>query len=123
VPRDGFALRGRRPFTPALGAMGEGFGAFALGLWCGLTGPTAIHVGMVLLQRDTEGSALSWVIRLIVAPAALLGVLGVAAALGLYRGLASWAALGLFVGFALYGLCAWLNYKKRKNAAVARHGT
>lgn len=103
--------------------MGEGFGALALGLWFGFSAPIAIHVGVLLLQREPTSSALSWIIRLVAAPAALLGLLGIAAAIGLYQGLANWAALGVLAGFAVYCLCAWVNHKRSKSGAIRRHGT
>ena len=88
--------------------------AFALAVWYGLSVPITVHVGAVLLQRNPR-TPLSWVIRLVGVPVALLGQIGMAAAFGLHRAFANSAALGILLGLAVYYVCAWLNHRSRRS--------
>ena len=90
---------------------------FALGTWYGLSVPITVHVAAVLLERSPK-SPLSWAIRLIGAPVAIIGQFCIAAAFGLQKLFASWTVLGLLLGLAVYILCAWLNRRGRTT-----HGT
>ena len=85
---------------------------FALGAWYGLSVPIIVHVAVVLLERSPR-SPLSWVIRLIGAPVALIGQFGMAVAFGLHKVFANWTFLGMLLGLAVYIVCAWLNGKWR----------
>jgi hypothetical protein len=93
--------------------MNEALGALALGLWYGLTGPLAVHIGIVLVHRN-PGTNVSRVVRFLAAPAGMVGIVGIAATSGKYLSGAHWLAAGFVVGAGIYGLSAWLHHKHTK---------
>ena len=91
--------------------MDAALAAFGFGIWFGLTGPLAIHVPVVLLTRHLriaqptrQQVIFIRTIRFLGAPLLIFGLFGVASVFGSTRQDANFAALGMFAGFAAYGL-------------------
>jgi hypothetical protein len=92
--------------------------SLGIGVWFGLTGPIALHVAYVVIVGN-PGTNLSRVVRFLGIPLFLIGIMGIAGSLGPSG---SWSALGMFFGFAVYGLCAWL-HRRRHKSRLATDGT
>lgn len=95
--------------------------AIALGVWLGISLPLVAHVVTVVLDRLHKGkskghSRLSWLIRLVGTPVLLLGVMGVAAAIGTHLQTdKDHISYGLLIGIALYAITAWLYYRTQRS--------
>jgi hypothetical protein len=107
--------------------MDETITALGIGVWFGLTGPTAIHVVGVILHRLAQlrsassfAGKLSLFIQFVVIPVGLFGLFGCASVVG---GLSSsgknLAGFGMVFGLALYALTVWLIHKHKGANASA----
>jgi len=93
----------------------DAFTAFCFGLWFGLTGPLALHVSIVFLSRHErhakpppEEIVLVRVLRFVGAPLFILGIFGFAGVFGFAREQANLVSVGMFSGFAAYGVFFFL---------------
>jgi hypothetical protein len=104
--------------------MDSAIAAFCFGIWCGLTGPLAIHVPVALLIRHTRQASPSReevvflrFVRFVMAPLLIVGLFGVAGVFGATRDQANAMALGMFAGLAAYGLALMLYRRFMRQAA------
>jgi hypothetical protein len=96
--------------------MDAAIASFGLGLWFGVSAPVAVHTACVLISRHP--GAISRSIRFLAAPVGLLGIIGVAAAIGQLSAV-DWAGFGMVLGVVVYVVCARLHHKRRTEQVVA----
>jgi Na+/H+-dicarboxylate symporter len=96
--------------------MDEVLGSVGLGLWFGITGPLLCHVGYILLSGGVGmGLLLSntfrRMIQYVVTPVVMIGILGIASLVGQSRVQAGLFSPAMLVGFAVYGIAAWMHHR------------